>query len=378
MSPSVRLSVQRTISYRLPMLVVLFTALLLGACGGSAAAPASSAPPAGTSAAPSGAVELARYQAADRQQVLEADARKEASLTWYTVMAGDAIDALTNGFQQKYPYLKVDVYRADETAIVTRATQEAQANKQVFDVVDLGSPGIDLIGDAKLLTPYFSPSLSGLPDELKSGMSGSMVSLASDWTTIIGFGWNTQLIPDGAVPKTQDDFMNPALSGKMSLAGTTTGYNWIGSILKAKGDEKGKQWLQDFAKQQKPTVQQISGKALLDLVAKGEVPASPTIYRDHVRQAQAQKAPVNWVPIEPDATLVTKMGIAAKAPHANAGLLFVDYILGEGQPILKDHFYTTGGEKLPFTIWPIGEGRTTDEAAKDQQAWGDLFKADFR
>src|SRR5207248_10849628 len=110
------------------------------------------------------------------------------------------------------------------------------------------------------------------------------------------------------------------------------------------------------------------------------VPASPTIYRDHVRQAaELQKAPVKWVPIEPAGTLVTKISYAAKAPHPNAAILYLDYILGaEGQQVLKDHYYTTGGEKLPFTIWQPGEGKPTAEATKEVQAWADLFKAYFR
>ncbi|HEX6512374.1 MAG TPA: extracellular solute-binding protein [Chloroflexota bacterium] len=347
--------------------------LAIAACGGNAA-PASNG-----ASAPASSTNVASYQGADRQQMLEAGARKEGVVSWYTVMAGDAIQAVSNSFKQKYPFLQVDIFRADAVDIVTRATQEAQAGKQVFDVVDMSSPQIDQLAEAHLFTPYFSPSTASFPAELKFGAKGQMVDSASDWTTIIGFGYNSQLIPDSAVPKKQADLLNPALSGKMTLAGTTTGYNWVGSILKGMGEDNGRKFLDQLGKQQKPAVQQISGKAVLDLVAKGEVPASPTIYRDHVRQAAAQNAPVAWVPLEPAATLATKLYYAAKAPHPNAGLLFVDYMLGaEGQQILKDHFYTTGGEKAPFQIMLIGEGEPPDQALKEQQSWADIFKADFR
>lgn len=352
--------------------------LALTACGGASTPPATSGA-AGSVAAPSTGIEVGRYQGGDRPQLLEAGARKEGAVNWYTVMAGDAIEATANGFKQKYPYLKVDVFRADAADLLTRASQEDQAGKRVFDVVDVASPYIDQL--AQQSTPFFSPSIANYPPELKFGVNGALVQTASDWTTIIGFGYNTQLIPESAVPKTQADLLNPALSGKLSLAGTGTGWYWVGSILKGMGEENGRKFLDQFAKQQKPAVQQISGKALLDLIAKGEVPASPTIFRDHVRQAaQNQKAPVAWVPLEPVATLATKMAYAAKAPHPNAGMLFVDYILGaEGQQILKDHFYTTaGGEKLPYQLWLPGEGKPADEAAKENQTWADLFKGYFR
>lgn len=359
---------------RLAMSLLLSTGCLLAACGGSAAPSGASA-----SGAPAGATDIARYQAADRQQVLENGARKEGSVSWYTVMAGDAIDATVNGFKKKYPFLTVDVFRADGGDLVTKANQEEQAGRHGFDVVDVASPYIDQL--ASQSTPFYSPSIASYPPELKFGANGALVNTASDWTTIIGFGYNKQLIPESAVPKTLNDLLNPGLTGKLSLAGTGTGWFWVGSVLKGMGDENGKKFLDQFAKQQKPSVQQISGKALLDLVAKGEVPGSPTIFRDHVRQAaEIQKAPVAWVPLEPVATLATKLAYAAKAPHPNAGMLFLDFIMGpDGQQILKDHFYTTaGGDKVPYQLWLPGEGKPGDEAAKENQMWADLFKGYFR
>jgi iron(III) transport system substrate-binding protein len=356
----------------------LLCVLAVAACGGTAApAPASGASARAT--APTTAAEIGPYQGADRQQLLEAGARKEGAVNWYTLMAGDSIEAIVNPFKAKYPYLKVDVFRSDAADMVTRANQEEQAGKHVWDVVDVASPYIDQLGPQS--TPYFTPALASFPPELKFGASGATVKTASDWTTLIGFGYNTQLIPETAVPKTMNDLLNPALSGKLSLTGTGTGWFWVGAVLKGMGDAKGKAFLDQFAKQQKPAVQQISGKALLDLVAKGEVPASPTIFRDHVRLAvDTQKAPVAWVPLDPVATLATKIAYAAKAPHPNAGMLFLDFILGpEGQKILKDNYYTTaGGEKLPYQLWLPGEGKPADEGAKETQTWSDLFKSTFR
>jgi iron(III) transport system substrate-binding protein len=356
-------------------------ALLLAACGGSAAQPASSGGSAsgGGSAAPSTPADIAKYQGGDRAQVLETAARKEGTVNWYTAIAGDVITALTNGFQQKYPYLKLNVFRADELQVMQRITQETQAGTGSFDVTDLNGGTSEILAEAKLITPYWSPSLANLADNIKNPAGGGqLVDRASDWATIIGFGYNTTLIDKAAVPKTTADLMNPGLTGKTALAGTTTGYNWVGSVLAGMGDDAGKKWLSDFAAKQKPAVQQISGKALLDLIAKGEVPASPTIYRDHVRQAQASKAPVEWVPLEPDVNLVNYVVVGVKAPHPNAGMLFVDYLLGDGQQVLKDNFYTTGSEKLPFNTWIPYKDKTSSQYDEATKSWSDLFKSDFR
>jgi iron(III) transport system substrate-binding protein len=357
--------------------LVTGTSALLAACGGAAAPAASPSTAAGSgSSAPTSVADIAKYQGADRQQLLEAGAKKEGTVSWFTVLAGEGVDALAAGFQQKYPFLKVDTFRADTAPLFARMTQEAQANKSSFDVADVTTPSV--LSDSNLVTPFFSPALANLVPELKTGASGATVLTAADWTTNASFAYNKTLIPASAVPKTFADLMNPGLTGKMALTGTTTGQNWLGSVLEAMGEDKGKQFLEQFGKQQKPAVQQVSGKALLDLISKGEVPASPTIYHDHVIQAQAAGAPVEWVPLEPVVSLASEVGVDLKAPHPYAAMLFVDYCLGDGQKVLADHHYSTGTEKVNYKLFVPGTGMSGAEYAKQLASWNDLFKADFR
>ena len=356
--------------------------LALSACGGgSAAAPASSNAGTGAPAqtgAPSTPEQLAAYQGSDRQQVLEAGAKKEGTLTWYTSLAGPIIDSLAAGFKAKYPYLKVDIFRGDESVLMTRALQEAQAGKPVFDTIEVTPTTSRLLAEAKLLAPYSSPTAAKLPEVLKTPGANGLTVNASDRISYIGFGYNTKLIPADAVPKKTDDLMNPALAGKLTLAGSTTGNRWAASVLHLMGDDKGRKWLADFAAKQKPTVQQVSGKAVLDLIAKGELPASPTIFLDHVEQAKATGQPVEWVPLEPVVGNAGQVSFDIKAPHPNAGLLYVDYLLGDGQEVLRQNSYFPATEKVPFNVWIPETGRTAAQVEQDAKDWADLFKADFR
>lgn len=351
-------------------------AAVLAACGGAASAPAgASGPVAGGAKTPP---QLAIYQDGDRQQVLEAGARKEGNLTWYTSLAGAIVDELANGFKEKYPFVHVDVFRAAEDQLATRATQEAQAGKQVFDVIESPPLNVLLLNESKLLAPFFSPGLAAIPEDLKNGVSGPTVLGSTIRISFIGFGYNTRVIPAAAVPKTVDDLMHPDLAGKLALAGTTTGYKWVGAALHGMGPEKGKQFLQQFAAQQKPSVQQVSGKAVLDLIARGEIPGSPTIFRDHVEQAKGQKSAVEWVGLAPVIANTGLVSFAAKAPNPNAGLLFIDYVLGEGQKVLKDDFYSLPTEKAPISYWVPENGKTPAQAETDLNSWADLFKSLFR
>jgi iron(III) transport system substrate-binding protein len=350
--------------------------LLLAACGGSAAS-GTSAKPGGS--APAAPVQLAAYQGSDRQALLEAGARKEGSLTWYTTLAGNGIDALVSGFKEKYPFLQVDVFRADEQQIATRATQEAQANKQTFDVVEVAPVTTAILKEAGITTPFFSPQLAKLPDEFKAGSANGLVDAAAVRIAYASFGYNTKLVPDSAVPKTQADLLNPGLTGKLALTGSTTGSNWVGNVLHTMGDEAGRKFLAQLAAQQKPAVHQVSGQALLDLIAKGEVAASPTIFLAHVQGAAAQGAPVKWVPL--DSTSVANVGqdsFAAKAPHPNAGLLYMDYLLNEGQDVLRKASYFPAVDKVQFTPWVPDAGKAPSQAEKDLNSWTELFKTTFR
>src|SRR5207244_12347303 len=106
----------------------------------------------------------------------------------------------------------------------------------------------------------------------------------------------------------------------MSIAGTSTGVRWVGSVL----DTLGREFLNKMAEQE-VTVQDMSGAALAGLVASGEVPLSPTIFDADVTVAKQKGAPIEWRPLEPVVTTVGYSGLSSKAPHAHAALLFLDY-----------------------------------------------------
>lgn len=358
---------------------LLAIVITLTSCSGTSTGPAADT---GTAGRPTTAIALGAYRGQDRQALLEAGAKREAQLVWYTSLAGDVINVLADAFKVKYPYItKVDIFRGAENEIITRATNEAQANQPSFDIVESPPTTTALLADNKLLTPYFSPSVAKIPEKYKFGATkDGLVDTATLRLSFIGFAYNTTLIPASAEPKTVMDLLNPAFAGKISLAGSTTGKRWVGSVLQTLGDEKGKAFLTQFNAQQKPTVQQVSGKALLDLIVKGEVPASPTIFRDHVEQAIAdRKAPVKWVPLDTAAANVGQVGLAARAAHPNAALLFLDFLLSdEGERIMAKNGYTTPADPISFPFWVPEENKHADQIEKDAQNWDKLFTSTFR
>jgi iron(III) transport system substrate-binding protein len=357
----------------------LFAGLLVGLLALTAACAPSVKPSAssGQSAAgswPTTPAAVAAYQGADRQQMLEAGAKEEANVTWYTVLAGDIVDALAKGFEQKYPGIKVDAERpTGQHAILTKVDQESQAKHYTVDVVQSGLTDLlPIRDDVKGLTPYFTPEAKGRPPQSLTPASNALNWWINDSDSYIGFAYNTNAIPDSAAPKTTKDLLNPALKGKMAVV-NTSGVPWMGDLLTHEGDA----FVQQLAKQD-ISVHEISAKALSDLIVSGEVAASPNIYSSHAAQAIQKGAPIKWVPLEPVLDGAYSTSIALHAPHPHAALLFADFVLSaDAQKIYESYLYGNPAKNPGFSSWVAGQGETASQFEQDYNHWTDVFNKSF-
>ncbi|MGE5059573.1 MAG: substrate-binding domain-containing protein, partial [Betaproteobacteria bacterium] len=186
----------------------------------------------------------------------------------------------------------------------------------------------------------------------------------------IGFAYNTKLLPKGAVPKNYDGLLHPALKGRMGVSVSDPAYKVIGAMLRTKG----KEFVQKL-KVQEIALHTIIPPALLDLIASGEVLASPAIFRNHTLNAIAKGAPVNWVPMDIVPTNVGGAAIAVQPPHPHAALLLADYLLGpEGQSVLEKFEYGSATKNLGFKRWRPDHGIVTEKYEKELEGWEKLLK----
>ena len=70
-------------------------------------------------------------------EMIEA-AKKEGTLLWYTGMNLADAGSLSELFQRRYPFLKVQIHRASGTQIVSKILVEKNAGKPQFDVASSG------------------------------------------------------------------------------------------------------------------------------------------------------------------------------------------------------------------------------------------------
>ena len=91
---------------------------------------------------PATAAELALYEGADRQQLLEEGARKEGKLTLYTVgILTQTVRPKVAAFEKKYPYIKVEIWRASNDELFARVFEEYMAGRHVVDVIETTQSG---------------------------------------------------------------------------------------------------------------------------------------------------------------------------------------------------------------------------------------------
>jgi iron(III) transport system substrate-binding protein len=156
----------------------------------------------------------------------------------------------------------------------------------------------------------------------------------------------------------------------MGVSVSDPSYKVIGAMIRIRGVELVKK-----LKAQEIALHTIIPPALLDLIASGEVLASPAIFRNHTLNAIAKGAPVDWVPMDIVPTNVGGAAIAVQPPHPHGALLLADYLLGpEGQAILEKFEYGSASKNLGFKRWRPDHGISTEKYEKELESWEKLLK----
>jgi iron(III) transport system substrate-binding protein len=314
--------------------------------------------------------ELVTYNGADREQVLYAGAKTEGKLVWYTSLAGDSYKAIMKAFETKYPGVNVEAYRVSGSEITTRMSEEAKAKRYIVDTMETTEGNLLFMRDSFLLRPYFSPYFASYPEDAKEKSERGLYLWAVARESYIGFAYNKKLLSKNAVPKNFDGLLHPELKGRMGISVSDPSYKVIGAMIKTRGLELVKK-----LKSQEIALHTIIPPALLDLIASGEVLASPAIFRNHTLNAIAKGAPVEWVPMDIVPTNVGGAAIAVRPPHPHAALLMADYLLGpEGQAVLEKFDYGSAAKNLGFKRWRPDHGIATDKYEKELERWEKLLK----
>ena len=305
---------------------------------------------------------------AQQQSVVDA-AKKEGTLTFYTTIAEKDLPVIVKPFEQKYG-IKVNIWRAGTDKVLQRTIQEARANRNDVDVVHYGSPEMEALAREKILKPVDDPVQKDL-------MPGS-VPAHKQWAATILSVWvqayNTNAVKKQDLPKKWEDLLDPKWKGRIGIEAKDD--DWFATVVQQLGGEpKGLDFFRKLVQTNGISVRK--GHTLLtNMVVSGEVPLALTVYNYMPQQAKDKGAPIDWFVIEPAVARSNAVGIAAKAKHPNAALLFYEYLLGpEGQKAMTSIDYVPTNTKVASPLKGI-QIVTTDPARSldEEEKWSRLFE----
>jgi iron(III) transport system substrate-binding protein len=311
----------------------------------------------------------ATYAGPDRTQKLIDGAKKEGALTIYTSATVEDMKALTDVFEAKYG-IKPQVWRASGENIVQRSVVEARGNRFDVDVFETDGPMMESLHREKLLQAVQSPILADLaPQAIQPHKEW-----IGDRLQIFTAAYNTNSVKKADLPKRYEDLLDPKWKGKLGIEAADT--DWFQALVSSMGEEKGLKLFRDIVAANGISVRK--GHTLLaNLVVSGEVPLSLTTYLYKVDQLKHDGAPIESFALPPDLARFQGAGVAKSAPHPNAAVLFVDWLLSDGQAILaKRDFYPANIKVKPLPSVPlefIDAGKVLDGNSKWEKLYNDIM-----
>lgn len=146
-------------------------------------------------------------------------AKREGTVVFYGPLNINDSQAIAKRFEEKYPFIKVEILRMSAEPLLNRIITEDKAGRNVVDVIN--NTVINAVKKARLLQPYRSPEHAEYPGQFKDP-EGYWASIHNNYYVL---GYNSRLLSAAEAPRDWWDLLNPKWKGrsawiKRSLNGT--------------------------------------------------------------------------------------------------------------------------------------------------------------
>jgi len=253
-----------------------------------------------------------------REERLIEGAKKEGKVVfWHTGGSAQEWEPLFNKFRQRYPFLAVEHWRADDQQVHQKITMEARAG--VFNV-DLASTEINLIAGIKktgLMKKYAWPNTARWSSQYKDP-EGYWIARTVSCAAVT---YNINLVSASQAPKNWDDLLDSKWKDAMSLGKDSS--DWVLMLWAAWGKEKTIRYLKNLSKNN--IALGAGATARTEMLAAGAYKIDLRLNLHQILEYQKRGAPIEWVKTDPMLLKSTPVFIAEHAPHPNAVMLFADW-----------------------------------------------------
>jgi iron(III) transport system substrate-binding protein len=256
-------------------------------------------------------------------KLVEAAKKEGGKIVAYGSLEADTTDAVRKAFEKKTG-LSLEYWRASTTKVVDRATSEYRAKKTLIDVILVHDAEMRLLLKENVVGRYDSPRFK---DFTKESVDPDLGPRYRD--TIIGIVYNKSMIKPEDAPKSMEDLLKPQFRGKLVMPDPTqhtTTTEWVASIPKLMGKEKGDKFIRDLAAAKPLLVESLLPAA--ERVSTGESAIAIT-YIKFAYLFGLKGAPLDYARMEKMLGEGSYIMLAGKPAHPNAGKAFIDFFLDD-------------------------------------------------
>ena len=291
------------------------------------------------------------FAAAPQEQDLLANAKKEKTVNLYTSMEARESRQIADVFQQRYPFLTVDISRISSNRLLQRIMTEHRAGKGIFDVIITSGLEVRYLIKSGLISPYASPEAKAFFADSKDPQ-GLWVDV---YSSLRVFAYNSKLVSREDVPRQYEDLLAPKWKAMIGLPSKE--YGWFATVVRALGKEGGRKFMEALGRQQPHY--RPSHVLILQLVAAGEFNTG-LVYQHQLERYKKLAAPVEVAPLPFATKNIHPIAVAAAAPHAGAARLLVNFVLSkETQTLIRSFGRTVSRTDIPQD--EIGKMKTVVE-----------------
>jgi iron(III) transport system substrate-binding protein len=265
-------------------------------------------------------------QTSSPHSVLIETAKKEGQVVFYTPLNINDSRPLLQRFEQRYPFIKTELLRLSAEPLLNRIITEDRAGRNLVDVIN--NTVINPLKKMRLVQPYRSPEHAAYLEQFKDP-EGYWASVNNNYYVL---GYNNKLVSAKEAPTDWQDLLHPKWKGRIGM--DQEEYEWFGATVDVWGRERAVKYHRALAQQQ---IHWRKGHTLISqLIAAGEFPVG-IVYAHRIESMKRAGAPIDWVKtVNPVFVALSPAGLAAKAPHPNAGKLLLDFMLSyESQQQLR-------------------------------------------
>jgi len=311
--------------------------------------------------------------AADSLDQLYEKAKKEGKITLYAPLSPSAMSVIPPAFMKRFPGVTVDHIDATSDKLIARVLSEQKGGRVIADVISGALTYLPQILDLKIVEHAAIPEAAAYPAQLKGDLW-----VATDTQFYIA-GWNTNLVKKGEEPKSYEDLANPKWND--SIMGEPRDYQMLVGFAKRKynSDEKAIDLFKKIAANQ---VEFHRGHSqLTEFLLAGQRAICFTCYSHHFPGRMKKGAPIQPLMAEGVGEVGGSVMVMKGAPHPNAALLWVRWVVSEeGQKA-----YAQAGETPAHPkVEPLEKIRPTAsymltiddvrEFPKYEKTWKEIFQ----